>query len=326
MARRQVPPDDEGWLCPICDCKSECLDAVNAYSGTSYGVEDSWKNIFAEAGSFGIHDENVPQVVEDWPSEDSEDADYIPGQKSNNSKLGTQGQEGSIDPSVSLTSSAESGSDSNVSDDAASRLSLLNELAEIMEIGLGIKPQEDNVSVDEEDVILMDGKRQRKEVDYKKLHDEMFGRITSVEEASEDEEWGPRNQSRKSKQSPQVSESEAKETFLKPGSGGNLETRVVTESSPIVHNKQTRVFLSQYAVEKLRAAFKENPLPSRACKERLSKQLGLSFGKVSISTQENKKHHPLMFVWKVKDMARFLAYSICDISVVQGLIDYAIKG
>ncbi|MCO5557168.1 hypothetical protein L7F22_010727 [Adiantum nelumboides] len=200
----EIPPDDEGWLCPICDCKSECLDAINAYSGTSYGVEDSWKNIFAEAGSFGIHDGNVPQVIEDWPSEDSEDADYIPGQKSNNSKLGTQGQEGSIDQSVSLTSSAESGSDSNAGDDAASRLSLLNELAEIMEIRLGIEPKEDNVSVDEEDVILMDGKRRRKEVDYKRLHD------------------------------------------------------------------------------KLRAAFKENPLPSRACKERLSKQLGLSFGKVHV--------------------------------------------
>lgn len=38
-----VPPEDEGWLCPVCDCKLECLDAVNAYFGTSYGMEDHWK-------------------------------------------------------------------------------------------------------------------------------------------------------------------------------------------------------------------------------------------------------------------------------------------
>ena len=38
-----VPPEDEGWLCPVCECKMECLDVVNAYLGTAYSLDDHWQ-------------------------------------------------------------------------------------------------------------------------------------------------------------------------------------------------------------------------------------------------------------------------------------------
>lgn len=275
-----IPPEDEGWLCPVCDCKLECLDAVNAYFGTSYGMEDHWKNIFAEAAAFASDDGKLPAAVEEWPSEDSEDDDYIPGQNNNHRAIDAKDQEGSSDESASVTSSDQRGSDSYSSDD------VLNELAGIMENGFDIRDRrdgsEEHATINEDSVVLVDGKRQRKEVDYKQLHDEMFGRNIAADEASEDEEWGPRKRLKKSKQSMQVSQGESKENHFKKCTIGDTGNAVLTKSSPILQNKQSRACLSPHALEKLRAAFKENPLPSRACKEGLSKQLGLSFWKVHI--------------------------------------------
>ena len=38
-----VPPGDDSWLCPICACKSECLDAINDRLETDFEIEDSWE-------------------------------------------------------------------------------------------------------------------------------------------------------------------------------------------------------------------------------------------------------------------------------------------
>jgi len=38
-----VPPGDEGWLCPVCECKMECVEVINAYLSTNFEVENSWE-------------------------------------------------------------------------------------------------------------------------------------------------------------------------------------------------------------------------------------------------------------------------------------------
>lgn len=38
-----VPPGDEGWLCPVCECKMECVEAINSYLNTTFEVENSWE-------------------------------------------------------------------------------------------------------------------------------------------------------------------------------------------------------------------------------------------------------------------------------------------
>nr|GEZ64541.1 homeobox protein HAT3.1 [Tanacetum cinerariifolium] len=40
---RDVPPGDEGWLCPACDYKMECVDLINETQGTDLSVNDSWE-------------------------------------------------------------------------------------------------------------------------------------------------------------------------------------------------------------------------------------------------------------------------------------------
>lgn len=38
-----VPPDDEGWLCPGCDCKVDCVEMLNDYLGSTLSVVDNWE-------------------------------------------------------------------------------------------------------------------------------------------------------------------------------------------------------------------------------------------------------------------------------------------
>jgi len=34
---------DEGWLCPACDCKIDCIDLINDLQGSDLSIEDSWE-------------------------------------------------------------------------------------------------------------------------------------------------------------------------------------------------------------------------------------------------------------------------------------------
>ena len=115
------------------------------------------------------------------PSEDSEDEDYNPGEanchrdKGANIGLDGSGNESASDPSVEREEDSDSNSESN--DEEYSKGSLLEELAGIMENGFNefdepdVKNIEDECALIDEDGVVINEKRQRKEVDYKKLHD-----------------------------------------------------------------------------------------------------------------------------------------------------------
>lgn len=77
----------------------------------------------------------------------------------------------------------------------------------------------------------------------------MFGRNIAADEASEDEEWGPRKRLKKSKQSMQVSQGESKENHFKKCTIGDTGNAVLTKSSPVLQNKQSRACLSPHALE-----------------------------------------------------------------------------
>nr|XP_011457795.1 PREDICTED: homeobox protein HAT3.1 isoform X2 [Fragaria vesca subsp. vesca] len=77
LLSEEIPPDDEGWLCPGCDCKVDCIDLLNDSQGTDLSITDSWEKVFPEAAvaaSAGQHQENNQGL----PSEDSDDDDYDP--------------------------------------------------------------------------------------------------------------------------------------------------------------------------------------------------------------------------------------------------------
>ncbi|KAK8919401.1 hypothetical protein KSP39_PZI021029 [Platanthera zijinensis] len=159
---KKIPPGDQGWLCRICDCKVEILETINAYLGTCFTVDGSWEEIFKEAVASSGTDGVCPNLVEDWPSDDPEDEDYCP---ESNCKI--------AEFEENLAQDSCCSSDSVSSFDAS--LNLIS----------CIGPSE---SSDE----ITNYRRQRRDVDYKKLYDEMFGKDPNdCEEQSEDEDWGP---------------------------------------------------------------------------------------------------------------------------------------
>ncbi|XP_052195711.1 homeobox protein HOX1A isoform X2 [Diospyros lotus] len=76
LLKEDIPPGDEGWLCPGCDCKVDCIGLLNDSQGTSLSVLDTWEKVFPEAASAAAGNK-----LDDFlglPSDDSEDNDYDP--------------------------------------------------------------------------------------------------------------------------------------------------------------------------------------------------------------------------------------------------------
>ncbi|KAL4581153.1 hypothetical protein LXL04_017362 [Taraxacum kok-saghyz] len=74
LLKEQVPPGDEGWLCPACDCKVDCIDLLNDSMGTDLSINDTWEKVFPESVGGNTLDD-----LSGLPSDDSEDDDYTPG-------------------------------------------------------------------------------------------------------------------------------------------------------------------------------------------------------------------------------------------------------
>lgn len=76
LLSENVPAGDEGWLCPACDCKVDCIDLLNEFQGSNLSIEDSWEKVFPEATAIASGDK--PYDFSNLPSDDSEDNDYDP--------------------------------------------------------------------------------------------------------------------------------------------------------------------------------------------------------------------------------------------------------
>nr|CAA49263.1 HAT 3.1 [Arabidopsis thaliana] len=76
LRKEDIPPDDEGWLCPGCDCKDDSLDLLNDSLGTKFSVSDSWEKIFPEAAAALVG--GGQNLDCDLPSADSDDEEYDP--------------------------------------------------------------------------------------------------------------------------------------------------------------------------------------------------------------------------------------------------------
>ncbi|PON90616.1 Octamer-binding transcription factor [Trema orientale] len=91
-----IPPDDEGWLCPGCDCKVDCVDLLNDSHGTKLSISDSWEKVFPEAAAAAREGQNQDHNPE-FPSDDSDDDDYDPDGPGTDEKV--EGNESSSDES-----------------------------------------------------------------------------------------------------------------------------------------------------------------------------------------------------------------------------------
>ncbi|KAL9270726.1 Homeobox protein HAZ1-like protein [Drosera capensis] len=76
-----IPPGDEGWLCPACDCKDDCINLINGSEGTKYSIKDSWERIFPEAAASANGQDDSLGL----PSDDSEDNEFDPDRAADDS-------------------------------------------------------------------------------------------------------------------------------------------------------------------------------------------------------------------------------------------------
>ncbi|KAK4752153.1 hypothetical protein SAY87_020951 [Trapa incisa] len=84
LLKEDIPPDDEGWLCPTCDCKVYCIDMLNESQGTNLSITDDWEKVFPEAAKAGNQD-SAPG----FSSDDSEDEDFDPDRPCTHKKVQT---------------------------------------------------------------------------------------------------------------------------------------------------------------------------------------------------------------------------------------------
>ncbi|KAF4393847.1 hypothetical protein F8388_018338 [Cannabis sativa] len=238
-----IPPGDQGWFCRFCECRMEILEAVNAHLGTYFSMNNSWEDVFEEEAALP-EDANAslhPDV--EWPSDDSGDENYDPERKENSSSI--------------------SGEDT---DD---------------HVWEGEFSTDGSVGSDESDGGIVCGRRQRRDVDYRKLYDEMFGKdAPPCEQISEDEDWGPSKRKRRAKESDAASTLMTLFESEKVNSDVDVE-EVEGQLPPEAQIRRSFFRIPRIAVERLREVFAENELPSRDVKENLSKELGLDSEKVS---------------------------------------------
>lgn len=76
LLAQDIPPGDEGWLCPACDCKLDCIDVLNELQGSTLSIHDSWEKVFPESALLANGSNQIGSS--DLPSDDSEDNDYSP--------------------------------------------------------------------------------------------------------------------------------------------------------------------------------------------------------------------------------------------------------
>ncbi|KAL1564518.1 pathogenesis-related homeodomain protein-like isoform X2 [Salvia divinorum] len=100
LLKTDIPPGDESWLCPGCDCKADCIDLVKDFQETKISIIDSWEKIFPEAAAAS------GKKMDDGfgsSSDDSEDEEYDPDKPDSLEKV--EGNNSSPDESSCFSAS-----------------------------------------------------------------------------------------------------------------------------------------------------------------------------------------------------------------------------
>ncbi|QDZ23198.1 homeobox domain-containing protein [Chloropicon primus] len=268
-----LPPDDEGWLCPSCCAKADCVYYLNNLMGTAMPLEVPWHAIYSakpedsdsdaapgrkarregRSSGGGESGNGGPDFLQmDLPSEESEDEDFEPS--SSDQTPGTFRDAMSFGGSSSDDDSRGhwSGASSSEEGEADGRRGIRNEWTP------PLPSDEEYTDIDEEEEVveLVEGKRRRKRVDYKKLNEALFGETEAYEgELVSDNEWDPLRGS---------------PTPQKPSKSGGSKKSKASKTGI----KRTK--FPEDAVKRFRTIFAETPTPAMELRKGLSKEYGLT--------------------------------------------------
>ncbi|KAH9618085.1 hypothetical protein KSS87_020113 [Heliosperma pusillum] len=274
LATEDIPPEDVGWLCKYCDCKTDLLEAMNAHLGTEFTDDCMWQDIFKEEALLsesGMRDFNPN---EEWPDDESDDNDYHPDVDDIYSTRNSDAR----DDSCSHEESSSSSSNCSLESEAHWESGLSTESNEISS---DVPLLRQNCVIDSNDHVIVSGPRQRPAVDYKKLYDEMFAKdISNTEVCSDDEDWDPCKRRRREK------ESDAASTLMKlsgsEGKPSDSQSQEVGKDHPSDNKpKKPHSKIPYDVLQKLRQTFAENELPSRDVKKDISEAVGIEYAKVN---------------------------------------------
>uniref|UniRef100_A0A803MFT9 Pathogenesis-related homeodomain protein n=1 Tax=Chenopodium quinoa TaxID=63459 RepID=A0A803MFT9_CHEQI len=322
LLTEEIPPGDEGWLCPACDCKLDCVDLLNDSQGTRLAIENKWEKVFPEAVSAMVSKE-LDDVM-GLPSDDSEDNEYNPdgtdddanaeGNESSSAKSDSDESEDDDFSSVSEDLGPKRGAEQNLGlpsddsedDDFNPDAANVNEGVEPESSSsdftsasedLGAAIGDDGTSDINEPSLPLDleqdlgesspltSKRCVQRLDYKKLYDVISNMGAS---ASADGTCGSgasqrRGRPKVNRQAANGSPVPLQESPRKKSPGGSSKKRPP-------YNR-----LGEAVTKRLYEAFKENQYPDRQAKEKLANELGLTAYKVDKwfgNARWSLHHHP----------------------------------
>lgn len=219
-----IPPDDEGWLCPACAARCDCIFFINGCFNTSIALDTPWQHIYQEA--------------------QGEESELENGENGENGRVKRERESDQVMNFLDLNlPSDDESEDEDFKGDSQSESS----------------SGTINSSESSEEVEILDGKRRRNRVDYKKLNDMLFGEAEAYEgEMVSDGEWDPTREPKKVR-----------------GAKGNSSRR--DGSSSIVRKK-----FGPDAVEKLRSVFRETDTPPMERRLALASELNLTNTQVNM--------------------------------------------
>ncbi|KAL8129239.1 hypothetical protein V2J09_018394, partial [Rumex salicifolius] len=216
LRTEEIPPGDEGWYCPACDCKFDCVELLNDSMGTKLSISHNFERVFPEATSkAGSAQDDLAGL----PSDDSEDDDFNPGGADDDN---AESGDSSSDESDFSSASEDLGAIHNTDDqylglpsddsedddfepnfvdaedqpeqegsssDFTSASEDLHAAIENDEVSSKAKNLKSPIKLvqDCEDIVPVSGRRQAEKLDYKKLYDETYGNTST--DSSDDEDW-----------------------------------------------------------------------------------------------------------------------------------------